>query len=584
MPSSPEGARPAGRGPRVGAASKQAGGGAVEPVAGGPLRIQLACPKCGGPFEVDDEVTALSCDHCGSLLVLSAPERVEISIAEERTTGTEQVLAALIRHRVGAERANIIARFGRRLEDGTLEPPPEALIQQRLEAFERQLRGSARLTRALCVYVPYWHITGHIAQGILGRQGDGPKHVRIRAFSVEHTIPAYDKAQADFRDTGLRMAAARVRPLTAKEVSEGRRFLPWLEAEEGKTYREIEKWRMQDLEPGVQSVTKHAAFLHPRRLLVYRSYWVAEAPGMFDSPWVMVDSGFETIAGYPGEDEVEVLRRIAIRDPLGSSGESFRKVHIVPSRCPDCGAEEKLDVHAQILFCPNCHLALLPTPSGIQLHPQSHAARGEVRLDGDYLPFWRFEFELVIAGKPVRSLEEYARAQFPQALPPAFKPTGNHLWIPARRLLGTQAGDRESKDVLEWIHSQPPAVHDGKLPLGGQPVLWSVSLGEQDARELARFALLGLHGKASAARLNTLLVKNTVQEPKLTLSNPRLVLVPFARQDDLFVIEGTDVKIPLLVVKGGPELDAFRVSVHNARSSGAEPGVKPTTAWSFRPY
>ena len=124
---------------------------------------------------------------------------------------------------------------------------------------------------------------------------------------------------------------------------------------------------------------------------------------------------------------------------------------------------------------------------------------------------------------------------------------------------------------LQAIHSNPPAVHEGKLPLGGRPVLWSVSLPEEDARELARFALLGLHGKASAARLNTALVKSAVQEAKLTLANPRLVLVPFARQENQLVIEGTDVRIPLLVVKGGAELDAFRVSVHSARNPALAP-------------
>jgi len=223
-----------------------------------------------------------------------------------------------------------------------------------------------------------------------------------------------------------------------------------------------------------------------------------------------------------------------------------------------------MDRHAHILICPNCHLALQPTPTGIQVRPQSHAARGEVRLDGDYLPFWRYEFEVEIGGKKLRSLEDYARALFPQAQPPGFKPAGPYLWIPAVRVLGTQAGDAETKDLLEWIHQDPPTVHEGKLPLGGHPVLWNVSLPEADARELARFALLGLHPKASAARLNTMLVKSAVQDAKLTLSNPRLVLVPFVRQDDRLVIEGTDVRIPLLVVKGGAELDPFRVSVHSA--------------------
>ena len=62
--------------------TKAKSGGSVEAVVGGPLRIALSCPKCGGPFEVDDEATGFSCEHCGSLLVLEAPERDEIYVGE----------------------------------------------------------------------------------------------------------------------------------------------------------------------------------------------------------------------------------------------------------------------------------------------------------------------------------------------------------------------------------------------------------------------------------------------------------------------------------------------------------------------
>ena len=51
-------------------------------------------------------------------------------------------------------------------------PPPEVFVQARLAGFERKLRAQATLHEAHCIHVPYWHITGKIVQGILGRQGD----------------------------------------------------------------------------------------------------------------------------------------------------------------------------------------------------------------------------------------------------------------------------------------------------------------------------------------------------------------------------------------------------------------------------
>ena len=62
--------------------------------AGGPLlRIQLECPKCGGPFEIDDETRSVSCEHCGSLLLLEAPEREELYIAEGRVRGPQKEIS-----------------------------------------------------------------------------------------------------------------------------------------------------------------------------------------------------------------------------------------------------------------------------------------------------------------------------------------------------------------------------------------------------------------------------------------------------------------------------------------------------------
>src|SRR6185436_13981570 len=76
----------------------------------GPLAIVLACPKCGAPFEADDTVVSVACDHCSSLLILSAPGRDEIYVADDVTRGPEDIGEIAISSRVQAERAEIVSR------------------------------------------------------------------------------------------------------------------------------------------------------------------------------------------------------------------------------------------------------------------------------------------------------------------------------------------------------------------------------------------------------------------------------------------------------------------------------------------
>lgn len=538
----------------------------------GPLAITLACPKCGAPFEVDDTVVSASCGHCASLLVLSAPDRAEIYVADEVVRDREEIAEIVISYRVQAQRAEIVSRHC----DSDGNPPSESFIQGRLAAFDRHLRETVEVVDAHRVQVPYWHLTGKLVQTVLGRQGDGPKLVRLRAWEVEHTAPGYDTRHADLRDRGLRLSRSRVRPLTATALASKGPFLPWVPAT-GETSREIDKWKGRDLQPGVQAVTRQAEYILARRMVVYRAYWLARVSIEGALTWYLVDGSFASIAGYPDDSEARGLLRQAVADPLKSTGESYRRVTVAASRCPDCGFEGPLDPAAHVLVCTNCHLALEPRPEGIRLHSYSHARIGEVTLDGDYLPFWRYDFRVEMAGAPaITRLEDYARALFPQALPPGFAPRGAHLWVPAFRLLGTEFGDEAFQELVQWIHGASLEVADGKIPLGGACRPWPATVDESAAREAAGFVLFALHGKASAARLNTMLVARTVQKAKLSLASPRLVLVPFARAaDETLLAPGAAVRVAPLLLRRGPELEAHRATVQRAAAAASEPASWP---------
>ena len=75
----------------------------------------------------------------------------------------------------------------------------------------------------------------------------------------------------------------------------------------------------------------------------------------------------------------------------------------------------------------------------------------------------------------------------------------------------------------------------------------------------------GVLGTPSAARLNTLLLQRAVSRARLTPSAPELMMVPFDAGGDALGIAGTTVRVPNLLLTGGPELDAQRATVHRAR-------------------
>jgi hypothetical protein len=244
-------------------------------------------------------------------------------------------------------------------------------------------------------------------------------------------------------------------------------------------------------------------------------------------------------------------------------------VQIVPSRCPDCGVEGSYDREAALIVCPSCHLALQLTPQGARIVPYDHAVRGRTDVDAAFLPFWRFAFQAELPDRTLAaSIEDYGNALFPQP-PPGFRLQGQHLYVPAFRLLGTEPGDEAFKEICEWIHGQPPELREGKIPLAGQPRLVGVSLTSDDARALAPFVLVALHTKTSAARMSARLLKRAVQDVRMSLTEPRLLMVPFDREGDDATIPEGRVRIPAMLLQRGPELQHLRATV--VRAAASEP-------------
>jgi hypothetical protein len=515
---------------------------------------------------VDDDARSAVCAHCGSFLIVDRPGRDEIFLAESLVAGSDDIRRIVIAYRVQAHRAELIARYSTEGADGTRLEPPEVFLEQELRRYEESLAGTVHVVESHAVEVPYWHLAGTILQGILGRQHDGPKEMRIRAFAVEHTAPGYDTRQSNLRDRGLRLARARVHPLSRLATENRGPFLPWVPLPE-EAHREVDRWRTRDLDPGTEPVTKRGDLVFVRRFLVYRRSWLARVVvSDAEQSWVLVDAGFATIGGYPGEVEARAL--LAATTPRAeTTSTAGTGVSVRPSRCPDCGADTTFAPRSLAVICANCQLGLEVRPEGVRVLPYDH---GEPTWSGraEYLPFWAFPARLKLPGAaPIDRLEAYAQLLYPKGAPPGFSLQGGHFFVPALRLLGTEAGDESFQRVAEWIHASPLEITPGKVPLGRELKFRDATVSEGDARETMPVLLYALHDKPSAARLNTLMVRKLIDVAQIEDAPGRLVFIPFALDEEGLVVPGTRVRLSRGLVDDGPEIAAQRVTVFRASAS-----------------
>jgi hypothetical protein len=541
------------------------------PAPGQGFELQLSCPNCGGPFVASDATVSHTCEHCKSLLIVEAPEREEVFVEPAQVSEPSAILETLIRYRVDAQRATLVAKHS----DPEGNPPPDLLVSALLNRFESGLRGSAKLIDCRLVHVPYRQTAGKVVQAVLGRHSDGAKIARLRAYVAEQTSPAYDASRLNLRDTGLRLGRSIFRPLLSADVPRLGRFVPRTAIDASR--RELEKWRGQNLEAGFESVAKQGQVAVTFEAAVYRPYYLVRTLLDRGDETLLFDGGFGTIAGHVTDAEHDAFMSGKDKDPLGTEGPSFRRVAVVPSRCPNCGMDPGLPEDAVMSICGNCHAGVAASPAGLVLM-NYHREEGATPDRADaLLPFWRFPFQIGIAGSPpISSLEAYATAIFPQGLPKGFSPRGDSVYVPAWRLLTTEAGDETFSDLARAVHGRAWNWTPDRVGLDGRPRFVPVSLPEEEARDLAWASLFALHTKTSAARLNTLLLKRTLFDAKLSFGRGSVALISFEEQDKVYA--RPEVSVARLLVDGGPPLAAQRVTVQAAAAAFLAAQTRPSMA------
>ncbi len=239
--------------------------------------------------------------------------------------------------------------------------------------------------------------------------------------------------------------------------------------------------------------------------------------------------------------------------------------------------DPKLPEDAVVSICGNCHAGVAPSPRGLVL-VNYHREEGTTPDRATaLLPFWRFPFQIGIVGAPgVKTLEGYAAAIFPQGMPKGFSPQGDSVYVPAWRLLTTEAGDETFSDLAQAVHGRAWNWTPDRVGLDTRPRFIPVSLPESEAKDLAWASLFALHTKASAARLNTLLLKRMLFDAKLSFGKGSVALIAFKEQGKDYA--RPEVSVPRLLIDGGPLLAAQRVTVQAAASAFADAQKRPSMA------
>jgi len=535
------------------------------------FEVQLNCPHCGGPFIASDATVSHTCEHCRSLLFVEAPDREEVFVEPAQVTDPAAILDTLVRYRVDAHRAALVARHS----DAEGNPPPDILINGLLARFERQLREAARIIDCRPLHVPYRQTSGKVVQAVLGRHGDGPKIARLRAYTAEQTAPGYDLHQFNLRDAGLRLGRSVFRPLLSSDVAKLGRFLPRAPTDISK--RDLEKWRGRNLEAGFESVARKGEVAVSFEATVYRPYFLVRAQLDRGDETLLFDGGFGTIGGYLDEEERDLFTRGKDADPLGTEGASFRHLAVVPARCPNCGADPKIEDDATLSICENCHAGVVPTAQGIVLRNYDREEGIIPTRELTFLPFWRFPFQIGLVGaSTVKTLEDYAAAMFPHGKPLGFAPQGSFVFVPAWRLLTTLAGDETFSALSQAFHAASWNWTPDRVGLEARPRFVPASLPEDEAKSLAWASLFALHTKTSAARLNTLLMKRMLFDAKLSFGTGSLAMVAFKNEEKAFT--RPDVSVSKLLIDGGPLLAAQRVTVQAAASAASSAQNRPSMA------
>ena len=385
--------------------------------------------------------------------------------------------------------------------DSPLADAMEAEVGRSADAWAARLAPNIKILAWRRFLAPYWHRFGTLYQSAFGRDADGVKRMEFAVTTIEGSVRAN---AAPLPEMGKLSYLRALRPLLgAPEAA-----LPALPVECGpdEIDRRAQRLSQRSTELPIAPIAMHSTFVPEVVALIYRPLHAVEVGWTEGTLTMLIDGGTGRVEGDlpAGELATAPLEILPGRPPV-----------LVPSRCPECGADLPFAPDAVARLCRSCFRLVEKQPPRWRTVPYLH---DEPAPRARLMPFWRFPLRLrTAAGALITDLPHLTdgidgtfdqigdRPQTAQRFfVPAFRTrvskTGVRLY---RRLWPVVQGKAHELQGERFSPARPPArVVDVTLPAAEARVFARVYLALAfTQRDLARAQVKGVREMFLSAQL-----------------------------------------------------------------------------------
>jgi hypothetical protein len=405
----------------------------------------------------------------------------------------------------------------------------EAAVSRKADAYRAKLAQNLHVGFTLHFLTPYRHGMGTLYQAAFGRSPkDHEKLLRFAVGTIEAAVSA--TSNADVPAMGKLSYLRALRP--AVDLDPEIKSMP-LEGDDSDLESAFGDLDRKRLVRDIQVIKLGSRFTREVTAVVWRPWWIAEVRGPGLDETVLLDGASGSVVGPAPVIKPELL--VDLPETARNPGTGLR---FVPMECPTCGHEFSFDPDAVLHFCHNCHRVC-----AVSEGKKIHVDYGHIPLPDekgwDLVPFWRYPLQLRTGDGQVLTdlmrLKDGIDGTLDQIGEDA--PDRQHLfYVPAIRCINPRLmANAFNRLFLYAIRNRPPKVMQ-RFELDEKVQPWTVSLDEDEARNLAPLYLANAFSRRDIARVNINQVSSwlleAVQEKPgqlMYLPVPHGVTEPFRR-------------------------------------------------------
>lgn len=462
--------------------------------------VTARCPQCGGEIEFLDEVNAIKCQYCGSLLQL-----------------------------VGA---NGVRRY--------YLPPSatEARLKLALsKGFFKKNAATPRFEYSRLVFYPYWWVKGMVFKWIFGKRTvpslseempDTWENVKeLKSRLLDHTFPALKEMGLGPSTLGVRTGALRVRIFNNEEMGKWGRPLPTtVSYDEARAYADSLKGALLNLED-VTVEMERTKLIGDRYAVVYFPLWIFSLTVKGERAEILLDGLSHRVISPPEHGTSPLLSK----NNEGLLPAEPEPATFIPFRCPECGWDfpyRPLDV---IHLCTTCGRAWREVHGAFrEVDYRVIEAPGRRSAVHIYLPFWVLQVSLTSAAETLSTMGEFYQ-YFPVTRLGVRKTEPEQpirFFVPAFRIKDIPAANKFS---TRFTQSQPESSYIEKEALRGHRRA-GIFLSVAEARLMAEILFCSL------VPVNSRKAKTFLQHATVTYADERLEWYPF-EEHEIYLREQT---------------------------------------------